>query len=127
MLVAVGYGIFKTFRFQSGEDRRIAQAFKDRSIPSRSLPPDFRFIDHETTLQEVLDRVGPATCTTQRPMSGTATDSATVPTGLGLSGIITSDFEMPYRAAVVIMPEHPFEPSSRVRAIYYRPPRRDEE
>ncbi len=51
----------------------------------------------------------------------------TIETDHGLPGIITCEFEMPYRAEVVIMPEYPFELASRVRAVYYRPPRRDEE
>ena len=65
-LAVFGYGVFKAFGFANREHRRIIEAFKERTIATRSLPPDFRFIDNETTVREVIDRLGPFTRKTQR-------------------------------------------------------------
>lgn len=124
---AFTYAAFKAFRFFGREQRRIIEAYKERDIRTRTLPPDFRFINHETTLQEVIDRLGPPTRATHRAIRGAAAGFRTVEVPPGVAGIITYEYEMPYRAEVILMPEHSFEPANRIRAVYYRPPRTDEE
>ncbi len=127
LIAAFAYGTFKAFRFVGREQRGIITAYKEREIPTRNLPPDFRFINHETTVQEAIDTVGQPDRTTPRVIRGTAAGFRTIEIQPGLSGIITYDYEMPYRAEVILMPERPFEPGNRIRAVYYRPPRTDEE
>jgi hypothetical protein len=38
--------------------REVAQAFENREIRAEELPPEFRFITHDTKLQEVIDKLG---------------------------------------------------------------------
>ena len=35
--------------------------------------------------------------------------------------IVTYEYDLPYHAAVIVMPEFPFELQSRIRAVFYRP------
>jgi hypothetical protein len=35
--------------------------------------------------------------------------------------IVTFEYDLPYHAAVIVMPEFPFEQQSRIRAAFYRP------
>ena len=43
---------------RSASTRSILHAYSTRKITRWRLPPDFRFITHDTTLQEVVERVG---------------------------------------------------------------------
>jgi hypothetical protein len=102
------------------------EAFAARSIPSRQLPAEFRFITHETTLQEVIDRVGLYSRAAKLPVdpeSGLGYAFASADSGASV--ILTFEYHLPYHAAIVIMPEYPFEPMSRIRAVFYRPLKQD--
>lgn len=63
---------------------------------SVELPREFRFITHETTLQEVIEKVGPYTRVTQK-------------------GLVR--YDLPSGGALFLFPEPPFSDSSRVRGI----------
>ena len=43
---------------------------------------------------------------------------------LGNPAIVSFDYDLPYHAAIILLPEYPFEPENRIRAAYYRPARR---
>jgi hypothetical protein len=66
-----------------------------------SVPPEFRFIDRDTTLQEVIDKLGPYTRETT-------------------SGEIKAfEYEVPGDGSVIVFAEWPFEPSSVIRGVQF--------
>src|SRR5688572_1447260 len=51
------YGLYRAFRRGLSEEQLLLKAYQERYIPR--LPTEFRFINNDTTLQEVIERVGP--------------------------------------------------------------------
>lgn len=97
-------------------------AYAARDMASRQLPSEFRFITHETTLQEVITKVGPYSREVKLPVdSSSVAGYGVIETERGVAAILTFEYHLPYSAAVIIMPEYPFEPSSRIRAVFYCP------
>jgi hypothetical protein len=100
----------------------VLKAFADREISMSRLPSEFHFITHETTLQEVIDRLGPCSRVVRLPVdpeSGLGYGFAS--TKHGGAAVITFEYHLPYNAAAIVMPEYPFEPQNRIRAVFYRP------
>jgi hypothetical protein len=62
----------------------------------QELPQEFRFITRESTVQEVVDTVGPYTRVTE-------------------SGLVR--YDLPSGGALFLFPEPPFAPTSRIRGI----------
>ena len=121
------YGLFRGFRRGLSEEQILLKAYEERSIPK--LPAEFRFINNDTTLQEVVDRVGPPARERKFPI-----DPSIVTAGygytegpLGLPAIVLIEYDLPYHAVVALLPEYPFEPESRIRAAFYRRPLPDED
>ncbi len=122
------YAVGKVIRRGRSEYERILESYASRRIPTWRFPPDFRFITKDTTLQEIVERVGPWTRRLELPVNeDTGAGYGTITTASGVPAIATFGYELPYRAAVILMPEYPFEPANRIRAVFYRPPQRDEE
>ena len=122
------FAVAKAFRRGLSEYERMLEAYASRTIRTRRLPPDFRFITNDTTLQEVMERLGPSSRVSSLIVDeDSAAGYGTVETESGRAAILIHEYELPYRAAVVVMPEYPFEPENRIRAVFYRPPMRDEE
>jgi hypothetical protein len=97
-------------------------AYAARDIPLRRLPSEFRFITHDTTLQEVIAKVGPYSREVKLPVDPSSVGGyGFIETPQGGAAILTFEYDLPYSAAVIIMPEYPFEPSNRIRAVFYRP------
>jgi hypothetical protein len=104
----------------------VVKAFEGREIQTRDLPSEFRFITHETTLQEVLDKFGKPSRAVKVAIDANAgLGYALVSSGTGPALISTLEYHLPYHAAVIVMPEFPFEPPNRIRAVYYRPIQRE--
>ncbi|SRR6266498_3062090 len=87
------------------------QAYGDRGIDTTALPPTFRFITHDTTLQEVIDRLGPASRVIELAWRHRDRD---------IEHFKAHEYDLPYKAAVIIMPHRPFEPDDKIRAVYMR-------
>ena len=87
------------------------RAYARRDIDVAALPPTFRFITHETTLQQVIDRVGPASRVVE--LASRHSDGDT-------EHFKAHEYDLPYSAAVVVMPQRPFEPEDKIRAVYMR-------
>ena len=122
------YGTIRAFNRQLDEKQAIQNAFKNRDIPARGLPVEFRFITHDTTIQDVLDKVGPYSLIRKHEVSERfAAAHECVQGRLGSPEIVSYDYDLPYHAAVVLLPEHPFTPENRIRAVYYRPARVDDD
>jgi hypothetical protein len=86
-------------------------AYAHREIDSTALPPTFRFITHETTLKEVTDRLGPASRVVELSLRHSDGDT---------EHFKAHEYDLPYNAAVLVMPQRPFEPEDKVRAVYMR-------
>ena len=99
--------------------REATDAFIHRRILSADLPPDFRSLSHEKTLQQVLDEFGPPSRTFELVTPATSL-------GKGVK-FLAYEYELPYEAAVVVMPEPPGAPNCKIRAVYFRPRPDDDE
>ena len=116
VFAAIGLGVFRHVRRSRSEREAITEAYRARTIPTAELPPDFRFITHEATLQSVVDRAGPYSRLTSVPSGAKAS---------GETSITAHEYELSDRGAIIVMAEPPFQPESRVRAVFYRRPRRE--
>jgi hypothetical protein len=100
----------------------VAQAFENREIQAEKLPTEFRFITQETTLEEVIEKLGKPSRTVKVPISAErGLGYALVSSKTSDAAIVTFEYDLPYHAAVIVMPEFPFEKQNRIRAIFYRP------
>jgi hypothetical protein len=122
------YGLIVAVQRRRSEAGSLLEAFRNRDIPTRDLPVEFRFITHDTTLKEVIEKAGPYSRHVKLPIDPrvvggryTYTDDAPA-----RPAIVLFEWEMPFHGAVVLMPEYPFESGSRIRAAFYRAPRPDE-
>lgn len=99
----------------------LVEAFNARTIATSQLPAEFRFITAETTLQEVIDRVGKPT--SLQPMTVDLQQIRRSDLIVGADGgpaIVVAEYELPNGAAVVLVPECPFEPDCRIRTAVCR-------
>lgn len=129
-LIAGGfiYGLIRAVQSLASEYKKLLRAYSTRHIPRWRLPPDFRFITHDTTLQEVIERAGEYSRIRELPVDEeTVAGYAAAETKPGTPAIVTFEYDLPYRAAVILMPEYPFGPENRIRAVFYRPPRDDDD
>ena len=67
-----------------------------------ALPAQFRFISRDTTLQQVVDRIGPYT-----RVRG--------------SGIQAFEYDLSDGSAVLLFPEHPFQMHCKIRKVQFYP------
>lgn len=102
------------------EYREATAAFVHRRIVSADLPPDFRYLSHETTLQQVFDEFGPPS----RKLELIASAADDLPRD---TKFLAYEYELPYEAAVFVMPEPPGTAESRIRAVYFRSRSNDDE
>jgi hypothetical protein len=101
--------------------REVAQAFENREIRAEELPPEFRFITHDTKLQEVIDKLGKPSRILKVPINaGRGLGYALVSSNTGNAAIVVYEYDLPYHAAVIVMPEFPFDMQNRIRAVFYR-------
>lgn len=101
--------------------REVAQAFENREIRTEELPPEFRFITHDMRLQEVIDKLGePSRILTVPINAERGLGYALVSSNTSNAAIVAYEYDLPYHAAVIVMPEFPFDMQNRVRAVFYR-------
>jgi hypothetical protein len=104
----------------------VAQAFENHEIHSEELPSEFRFITHHSTLREIIDNVGNPSRVVRVPISAeSGLGYALVSSNTSKAEIVTYEYDLPYHAAVIVMPEFPFELQNRIRAVFYRSIQRD--
>jgi hypothetical protein len=122
ILGAIGGLLIRIIPVGLAEYDDVIKAFAEREISISRLPSDFHFITHETTLQEVIDRLGPCSRVVRLPVDpGSGLGYAFAATKGGRPAIVTFEYHLPYHAAAIVMPEYPFEPQNRIRAVFYRP------
>ena len=110
------YFAFRRARSAQSERNELLQAYETRAIPTAELPPEFRFITNETTLQMVADKAGPHSRLINLPAKAGAEQKG--------AAFAAFEYELPDHGAVIVMPEHPPQPESRIRAVVYRRPQR---
>ena len=86
-------------------------AYARRDIDTAALPPTFRFITHDMTLQQVIDRLGPASRVVELALRHRDGDT---------EHFKAHEYDLPYNAAVVVMLQRPFEAEDKIRAVYMR-------
>lgn len=99
----------------------LVRAFNAREIATAQIPAEFRFITEETTLQEVIDRLGEPT--SLQPLSVNPRQIRASQLIVGADGgpaIVVAEYELPNGAAVALVPEYPFELDNRIRTAVYR-------
>ena len=100
----------------------VAQAFENRAMDTSKLPAEFRFITREMTLQEVTGKLGKPSRIVKVPIrADQGLGYAMVSSKTSAAVIVTYEYDLPYHAAVIVMPEFPFESQSRIRSVFYRP------
>lgn len=107
LLIAAYWAVTSSRRYWGGR-RELTEAYVARAIPE--LPPDFRFLTHDTTLQTVLNDAGSPSRILKLPLKG---EPAEAP-------ITALQYELPNDAALFVLPEPPAQPESRIRAVVYR-------
>jgi hypothetical protein len=73
----------------------------NRYWPKEDLPEEFRFINHETTVQQIVEKIG-----TYKRIRGDGE-------------IRALEYHLPYGSAVLVFPELPIGSRSRVRAVKF--------
>jgi hypothetical protein len=91
--------------------RAIIGAYTHRRIDTAELPSDFRFISHDTTLAEIVQNLGPASRIVELPLPHRDGD---------VEHFMAHEYDLPYDAAVIIMPQRPFGPEDTIRAVCVR-------
>ena len=101
------------------EYREATDAFVHSRIVPAELPSDFRSLSHEKTLQQVIDEFGQPSRQIEliAPGSGRAR---------GVK-FFAYEYDLPYEAAVLVMPEPPSDQNCKIRAVYFRPRADDDE
>lgn len=79
----------------------------NRHWKKEELPEEFRFIEHDTTIRQIRDKIGP-----HKHLRGDGE-------------IRALEYHLPYGSAVLVFPELPVEDSSRVRAVKFYLDRKD--
>jgi hypothetical protein len=101
--------------------REVAQAFENREIRTKELPPEFRFITHDMRLQEVIDKLGEPSRIVKVPINAErGLGYALVSSNTSDATIVVYEYDLPYHAAVIVIPEFPFDMQNRIRAVFYR-------
>jgi hypothetical protein len=101
------------------EYREATDAFVQRRIVPAEFPPDFRSLSHDKTLQQVIDEFGQPSRTIELIAPGTGQRRGVK--------FFAYEYELPYEAAVIVMPEPPSDPDCKIRAVYFRPRADDDE
>jgi len=89
--------------------REVTEAYARREIQNAALPSDFRFITHDTTLAEVTQKLGPASRISQFALPHPYGD---------VEHFTAHQYDLPYEGAVFVMPQRPFEPDDKIRAVW---------
>jgi len=112
VVVAAVAGFFgiRFRRRYSSERKELLQAYSARDIPTAELPPDFRFLTHDTTVQMVLDEAGPPSRKSKLPVKQQS----------GEAPVEVFEYELPNDGALFVIPEVTAQLESRIRAVVYR-------
>ena len=98
--------------------RGILDHYRTRTIAA-GLPHEFGFITNDVTLKQVVNRLGSPSRFLQLVVPETSPPGFSfVTTSSGQRAIVVAEYQMPYHAPVYVMPEFPFEVTSKIRAVF---------
>ncbi len=120
------YGLIRRSRATKDEDQALLEAYVAKRIQTQRLP-EFQFITHETTLQEVIDKVGEPSRTRELSFESIVGPEKAAAYNVSGMSIGVAEYDLPYRAAAIVMPEYPCQPENGIRAVFYRGPQADDE
>ena len=121
------YGLVRGMRTSLRERSDLLEAYATSEMPTGELPSDFRFINHETSLEEVTTAAGPYSRMTRIVLNRKTAARLGIPLNeLGATSIAAFSYELPNGAAVIVMPEYPSKPHDKIRAVWCRPARQGE-
>ena len=108
------------------EGASLVESFNEREIATEKIPGEFRFITHDTTLEQVIERVGEPTLLRTMSVDPRRVKGSRLIEGDGGGPAIgVAEYELPNGAAVVLVSEYPFARENRIRTAYYRKPPKD--
>jgi hypothetical protein len=71
------------------------------------------------TLRDVINRLGEPSRLLQLPVDPASPPGFSfITTAAGQQAIVVAEYQLPYHAPVYIMPEFPFDTTSRIRGIF---------
>ena len=110
------------------EEQALREAYKIRDIPTRQLPASSalsRMTQGYKRSSTKLDLAHGSGSSQSIRATWAATDFIEGP--LDAPAIVLIEYDLPYHAAVILLPEYPFELQNKIRAVFCRAPRADEE
>jgi hypothetical protein len=119
VVVLIIYVRFLRFLGEFLARRGILKNYRWRDLGSEKLPPEFRFVSHAMTLGDVMQKLGPPSRLVELPVDADLPPGTSfITTNLGKPAIVIVEYRLPYGAPVYVMPEFPFDVSSRIRAMF---------
>jgi hypothetical protein len=118
------FAVLRQFIGGVSEYRDAIDAFVHGRVNAEDIPPDFRSLSHDMTMQQVMVQFGRPSRTTKL-----AVRVAKYPKSrqTRLVKFLAYEYDLPYEAAVIVMPEPPCKPESKVRAVYFRRRRNEDD
>jgi hypothetical protein len=113
-------------RWTKEEKNSVFDAYAGKNLQNMNLP-EFRFITHETTVQEVIAKLGLPSRRRKLSLDSVVEKQTVGAYHLNGMSISVLEYDLPYRAVVMVMPEYPGNPNDKIRAVFYRGAQADED
>jgi len=113
-------------RWTKEENSSVFDAYAGKDLQNMNLP-EFRFITHETTVQEVIAKLGEPSRRRKLSLDSVVEKQTAGAYHFNGMSIPVLEYDLPYRAAVMVMPEYPGKPNDKIRAVFYRGAQADED
>jgi len=113
-------------RWTKEENNSVFDAYAGKNLQNMNLP-EFRFITHETTVQEVIAKLGLPSRRRKLSLDSVVEKQTVGAYHLNGMSIPVLEYDLPYSAAVMVMPEYPGNPNDKIRAVFYRGAQADED
>jgi len=109
----------RTRRWTKEENNSVFDAYAGKDLQNSNLP-EFRFITHETTVQEVIAKLGEPSRRRKLALDSVIEKQTAGAYHFNGMSIPVLEYDLPYRAAVMVMPEYPGKPNDKIRAVLYQ-------
>ena len=106
-------------RWAKEENTSIFDAYMGKALQNKNMP-EFEFITHDTTVQEVIAKLGPPSQRRDLALDSVAGKKLAPEYRVEGISIPVLEYDMPYNAAFMVMPEYPGKPEDKIRAVFYR-------
>ena len=121
VIFVVGYVLLgiRARRWTKDENSSVFDAYAGKDLQNRNLP-EFRFITHETTVQEVIAKLGEPARRRKLSLDSVVEKQTVGAYHLNGMSIPVLEYDLPYKATVMVMPEYPGKPNDKIRAVFYQ-------